>query len=82
VTRVFEENPKLRLGYHQLTSRAIPRLRRKARKMATPPSRGSGVLCRCRSKAGTATHPRALAALRTYLVRISESSTEAAKIAR
>jgi hypothetical protein len=52
------------------------------RKIATPPKRGKGVLCRCRSVDAGETHPRAVATLRTYRVRMNDNNTEAAKIPR
>ena len=82
VSSAFDENPKLRRGCHQLTSPAIPMLNRNARKMATPPRRGSGRLCKCRSRPGPATQPRTVARSRMYRVRTNEASTEAANIPR
>ena len=78
----LNENPRLRRGIHQPTSPAIPMLKRNARKIATPPRRGSGRLCKCRSRPGPATQPRAIAKSRIYRVRTNEASTEAAKIPR
>src|ERR1700687_899078 len=40
----------------------------KLKKIATPPRRGKGLECRCRSWVGTATHPREVAKSRTYRV--------------
>src|SRR5437763_10440713 len=82
VSSVFDEKPKLTPACHQLVDQAIPMLTRNARKIATPPKRGSGLLCKCLSSPGATTQPRAVAKFRTYLVRTKEKSTEAANIPR
>jgi hypothetical protein len=47
-----------------------------ARKIATPPSRGNGLECKCRSCEGTATHPWEVAKSRTYRVSTNASSSD------
>src|SRR5262249_42277886 len=44
------------------------------RNIATPPRRGIGFACMCRSKAGATTHPRATATSRTTRVRMNDNS--------
>src|SRR5215472_1666223 len=63
-------------------NRPTPMLIRKEKKMATPPYRGSGVLCRSRSCNGGATQPRPSATLRTYRVSVREERRETPKTIR
>ena len=55
---------------------------RKAAQMATPPSRGSGSTCMCRSGEGRATQPLLKAKSRTNFVRMTESSSAKVKAPR
>src|SRR5215469_12277116 len=59
-----------------------PMLTKKERNIATPPYRGSGVLCRSRSCKGGATQPRPSARLRTYRVSVREEKRETPKTIR
>src|SRR5713226_5762363 len=57
---------------HFDAKKLAPRTLITVRKMATPPSLGTGLLCRCRLNCGGATHPRAIAKLRIDLVNTKE----------
>lgn len=73
---------KSRLGYRYAASRAAQTLIRNERKIATPPKRGSGLLCMCRSWLGGETHPRAVAQFRTPRVSTNDRNSENPKIPR
>lgn len=63
------------------TSHAL-RLTEKARKIATPPSRGSGARWTCRSPCGTETQPRRVARSRTERVATNDTASENANNAK
>src|SRR5690348_13223762 len=82
---VTSERPlklRSRLGYTEDASKAAPTLSRNEKKIATPPRRGSGLLCMCRSGLGGDTQPRAVAQFRTPRVNTNDRSSENPKIPR
>jgi hypothetical protein len=49
VRRVFRENASFRCGLYEAMAAAATMLNEKETKMARPPRRGRGLLCRCLS---------------------------------
>src|SRR5712672_568740 len=82
VKRVFRAKADCSLGMYRAINAAANMLKEKEMKIATPPRRGKGLECRCRSCEGIATHPRLDAKSRTLRVRTNEKSRDRKKIAK
>ena len=75
-------NPGSKLEKCRLIRIVQAMLARKEAKTAMPPSRGKGVLCKCREDTGTETHPRSDAWLRTERVKTNDNNTDNANMAK
>src|SRR5258705_7450316 len=75
-------SPLSRRGYRYARLNHRIKLKEKATKMATPPSRGSGVSWRCRPSRGRETHPLRDAKSRTWRVAAKDTTKETANIPR
>src|SRR6266850_1984169 len=73
-------SPSSRRGYKRARPNHRIKLREKARKMATPPSRGSGASWTCQPSLGSETQPLRNATSRTWRVAAKDTTRETANI--
>src|SRR6266851_7150531 len=78
--RVAGASPSSRRGYRRARPSHRIKLREKARKMATPPSRGSGASWTCRPSFRSETQPLREATSRTWRVAAKDTTRETTKI--
>src|SRR6266478_3624863 len=78
--RVAGASPSSSRGYSRASPNHRIKLKENARKMATPPSRGSGVSWTCRPSLGSETQPLRDATSRTWRVAAKDTTRETANI--